>query len=42
LLRVVLDFRSRELVVRCLYKTQDGPGPWRTGIRPSSRSAKRG
>ena len=25
--RIVLDFRSGELVVRCLYKTQDGPSP---------------
>jgi hypothetical protein len=25
--RLVLDFRSGELVVRCLYRTQDGPGP---------------
>jgi hypothetical protein len=25
--RLVLDFRSGELVVRCLYRTQDGPNP---------------
>jgi hypothetical protein len=25
--RLVLDFRGGELVVRCLYKTQDGPNP---------------
>jgi hypothetical protein len=25
--RIVLDFRHGELVVRCLYSTQDGPGP---------------
>jgi len=27
LLRLVLDFRSEELVVRCLYHAQDGPNP---------------
>jgi hypothetical protein len=25
--RLVIDFRNSELVVRCLYQTQDGPGP---------------
>ena len=25
--RIVLDFRSGELVVRCLYRSQDGAGP---------------
>jgi hypothetical protein len=25
--RLVLDYRTGELVVRCLYSTQDGPGP---------------
>jgi hypothetical protein len=25
--RLVLDFRSGEIVVRCLYRTEDGPGP---------------
>jgi len=25
--RLVLDFRGGELVVCCLYKTQDGPNP---------------
>ena len=25
--RLVLDYRSGELVVRALYRTQDGPGP---------------
>jgi len=25
--RLVLDFRTDELVVRCLYRTQDGTGP---------------
>ncbi len=25
--RLVLDFRSGELVIRCLYRSQDGPGP---------------
>jgi hypothetical protein len=25
--RLVLDFRTGELVVRCLYRTQDGPNP---------------
>ena len=25
--RIVLDLRSDELVLRCLYSTQDGPGP---------------
>jgi hypothetical protein len=25
--RLVLDFRTGELVVRCLYRSQDGPGP---------------
>jgi uncharacterized membrane protein len=25
--RLVLDYRSGELVVRCLYRSQDGPGP---------------
>jgi hypothetical protein len=27
LLRLVLDYRSGELVVRCLYRTEDGAGP---------------
>ena len=25
--RLVLDYRSGELVVRCLYRSEDGPGP---------------
>jgi hypothetical protein len=25
--RLVVDFRGDELVVRCLYRTQDGPNP---------------
>src|SRR5215212_4729129 len=25
--RLVLDYRTGELVVRCLYRTPDGPGP---------------
>jgi hypothetical protein len=25
--RLVLDFRTGELVVRCLYRTQDAPNP---------------
>jgi len=25
--RLVLDYRSGELVVRCLYRSQDGPNP---------------
>jgi hypothetical protein len=25
--RIVLDYRSGELVVRCLYSSQDGPNP---------------
>jgi hypothetical protein len=25
--RLIVDYRSGELVVRCLYRTQDGPGP---------------
>jgi hypothetical protein len=25
--RLVLDYRSGELVVRCLYRCQDGPNP---------------
>ena len=25
--RIVLDFRSSELVVRCLYRSSSGPGP---------------
>ncbi len=25
--RLVLDYRTGELVVRCLYRTQGGPGP---------------
>jgi hypothetical protein len=25
--RLVLDFRTGELVVRCLYRSQDGPNP---------------
>ena len=25
--RIVLDYRSGELVVRCLYRSQDGAGP---------------
>ncbi len=25
--RFVLDFRTGELVVRCLYRSEDGPGP---------------
>jgi len=25
--RLVLDYRSGELVVRCLYRSQDGAGP---------------
>jgi hypothetical protein len=29
--RLVLDYRSGELVVRCLYKTRDGPNP---GTKP--------
>jgi hypothetical protein len=27
LMRLVLDYRTGELVVRCLYSTQDGPNP---------------
>jgi hypothetical protein len=25
--RLVLDFRGGELVLRCLYRSEDGPGP---------------
>jgi hypothetical protein len=25
--RLVIDFRGEELVVRCLYRTKDGPNP---------------
>jgi hypothetical protein len=25
--RLVIDFRTDELVVRCLYRSKDGPGP---------------
>jgi hypothetical protein len=48
--RLVLDFRSDELVVRCLYRAQDGPNPGtkararevsslvRTGLREALRA----
>ena len=25
--RIVIDLRSGEMVLRCLYRTQDGPSP---------------
>ena len=37
--RRVLDFRTGELVVRCLYSSKDGPGPNTKGRRREAEKA---
>jgi hypothetical protein len=37
--RLVLDYRTGELVMRVLYSTQDGPGPMKPGTRSEPREA---
>ncbi len=41
--RLVLDYRDSEIVVRCLYRTQDGPSPGtKARAREVSRLARSG
>ncbi len=38
--RFVLDFRTGELVVRCLYRSEDGPGPNTKARRQRYRNSR--
>jgi len=40
--RLVLDYRSGELIVRCLYRSEDGPNPGTKARRREVQELTRG